>query len=329
MEFEVDEIESVEFLNDNEQYVYDVGMKETPHTFFANGILVHNSVYLGFDKIFKKLKIPNIKTRNVDDINSLIDKYISNEKNKKCIEGVTTKVIQRAMEKLTTKLCNCKDNKIFFKREAVARSGIFLERKRYVAWVLNDEGVKVNKLKTTGVEIVRSSTPIIVQKYLKNIVFDILKKTDPNYTKKQVGEARENFMSSTPEEIAKPTGIKTYEKYISRMENNDFKSIPSQVRAAFAYNNLISSDKKLKQKYEEIFEGDKMKLLYMKTDRDWRSNCIGFKDKWISELGIDHLIDKEKQLEVVFVNPLMQFYEILNWDWPNFKNEAVEDLFDF
>lgn len=287
-----------------------------------------DSVYLGYNKVFEKIKIPK-DTDEPEEINKIIEKYISDDNNPKCIESVTTNVIQKAMESLTQERCNCSDNKIFFKREAVARNGIFLERKRYVAWVLNDEGVSVNKLKVTGVEIVRSSTPIIVQKFLKEIVFDMLKKNNKEYTRKQVSDARDKFMSASPEEIAKPTGIKTYDKYVSRMEGGDNKGVPSQVKAAFIYNNIINKDRNLKQKYEEIFEGDKMKLLYMKKDSVWRNESFGFKDKWVTELEVEHLIDREKQMEVVFVNPLLPFYHIMNWDFPNFNNEEVGDLFDW
>ena len=45
MNFKIQEITEIEDLGYIEDDFFDVGMIDTPHTFFANDILVHNSVY--------------------------------------------------------------------------------------------------------------------------------------------------------------------------------------------------------------------------------------------------------------------------------------------
>ena len=57
-------IEKVEDFND--EYVYDLEVDDGSHTFFANDILVHNSIYVRMDNILKlsllhQFQYPNIQ----------------------------------------------------------------------------------------------------------------------------------------------------------------------------------------------------------------------------------------------------------------------------
>lgn len=46
----IEEIESIEQLEDfNDEYVYDLEVEDT-HTFFGNNILCHNSIYCEFGR---------------------------------------------------------------------------------------------------------------------------------------------------------------------------------------------------------------------------------------------------------------------------------------
>src|SRR3990167_4351849 len=54
MKTKILEITSIEDMGICNQYVYDIGMKDTPHTFFANNILVHNSVFVSALPLIEK-----------------------------------------------------------------------------------------------------------------------------------------------------------------------------------------------------------------------------------------------------------------------------------
>jgi len=58
--YSIDEIESIECIGEFEdEYVYDIEMDDTTdHTFFANDILIHNSVYITIDPILQLSNIP-------------------------------------------------------------------------------------------------------------------------------------------------------------------------------------------------------------------------------------------------------------------------------
>ena len=50
----IEDIESVEQLEDfDNEYVYDIEVDDNSHTFIANDILVHNSVYTTYGNLFR------------------------------------------------------------------------------------------------------------------------------------------------------------------------------------------------------------------------------------------------------------------------------------
>ena len=68
-----------------------------------------------------------------------------------------------------------KDFKIVFKQEIIAKSALFIKKKKYAYHVINDEGTPVDKISVTGLEIVRSDTAQAVRPMLKHIMEMILK----------------------------------------------------------------------------------------------------------------------------------------------------------
>ena len=57
-DIQIEEIDTIEQLEDfDDEYVYDIEVDDT-HTFFANDILAHNSIYVEFGRITNQLGIP-------------------------------------------------------------------------------------------------------------------------------------------------------------------------------------------------------------------------------------------------------------------------------
>ena len=56
--YKIENISEIEKLDDFEdEYVYDVEVDDS-HNFFANDILVHNSIYVEFGRVVRHCKIP-------------------------------------------------------------------------------------------------------------------------------------------------------------------------------------------------------------------------------------------------------------------------------
>lgn len=300
-------------------------------------------------KIGKKLKATNCNDvvcyldtdSNYVSVGKILNSfnYNYNDKDTKTVENfiekniipLINKIIEKSMEQLACKRMNCPENKIFFKREMIARRGIHLAKKRYVAWVLNMEGTPVkegseHELEVKGIEIVRSSTPEIVRKYLKSVVLKIIKTLDRDKVYKEIKDIYEEFMDSKPEFISKNSTANNIEKYTGR-DKMPIKGCPQHVKGAILYNKMID-DLKLNDSYEKIHEGEKVKVAYVIPQDHFRSNCISFKDKIPTEIKLTEFIDYDTMWEKVFMKPLDQFYKLLNWSIPDCSTEDIEDFFE-
>jgi DNA polymerase elongation subunit (family B) len=196
-------------------------------------------------------------------------------------------------------------------------------------WEVNGEGdVPVSKLKSTGVEIVRSSTPPLAKKFLKEVVFNILKTMDREFIVNELREVRHSFLKENILQIAFPRSANNVNKYTERYEElGVHKQTPIHIRGAIEYNKLLEKQPKLKTTYDLIHEGDKIKYIYMKPNTKYPHNIYSFKDKWVPEFNLDEQIDREMQFDKSVMKPLERFFELLSWEYPNFKNVNLMELF--
>jgi DNA polymerase elongation subunit (family B) len=241
-------------------------------------------------------------------------------------------IIDKNMVEFSNKAANCKVNKIFFKREAICRSAIFVEKKKYAAWLLNDEdNVVADKLKVTGLDIVRSNTPAVAKKVLKDIVYDILRKMDRSHSVSQIRSARDKFLHAAPEDIAFNSPVNGLTKYNGMYEANgkefDGTHAPPAVKGAIHYNNLLLTKFDLQDKYDYIYNGDKIKYVYMKTGANWNLEVFSFKGKWIQELSVDSNIDREHQFQVAVLNLMEKLFGLMDWELPRFDHHDIASLF--
>jgi DNA polymerase elongation subunit (family B) len=86
------------------------------------------------------------------------------------------------------------DGPMAMDREIIADSTIFIAKKRYIARVLDTEGVRLKepKKKVMGLELVRSSTPKFCRKYLKESI-DILLDGGENELQDWVSDIKKKF----------------------------------------------------------------------------------------------------------------------------------------
>ena len=220
-----------------------------------------------------------------------------------------------------------KDSRFVFKRECIADVAVFLQKKRYVMHILDDEGLKVNKFKYVGVEVVRTTMP---KPYAKKIIETMLLTQSQNQTNKLLNETFDVFKSLSPEEIAFVMGVKGYEKYESQCK--EFlvaKGMPIHVKSAY-YHNLIMS--KFDGKFETITSGDKIRYLYVEKQNKYGITTIGFKYDYNDIFKDLFKVDYVLMFEKILFNSIERFYDSVNWrirkPTDNVKTE-LDDLFGF
>lgn len=223
-----------------------------------------------------------------------------------------------------------KDSRFVFKRECIADVAVFLQKKRYVMHILDDEGLKVDKFKYVGVEVVRTTMPNAIKPYAKKIIETMLLTQSQNQTNKLLNETFDVFKSLTPEEIAFVMGVKGYEKYESQCK--EFlvaKGMPIHVKSAY-YHNLIMS--KIGGKSETITSGDKIRYLYVEKQNKYGITTIGFKYDYNDEFKNLFKIDYVLMFEKILFNSIERFYDSVSWrirkPTDNVKTE-LDDLFGF
>jgi len=220
------------------------------------------------------------------------------------------------------------DCRLNFKREAIADSGLFLQKKRYVLHVLDEEGIPCDKFKYTGVEVVRTTMPAPIKPYVKKIIETMLTTRDLTMTNKIFNETYDIFKNLSIEDIAFVMGIKGYEKYAAQCDGfKTAKHMPIHVKAAYFYNILLDKFNTGK-KYEKISSGDKVRFFYAKQPNRYGISTIGYKYSFPKEFAESFEIDHELMFEKIIFSVMERFYEAVNWKLLSPGSQVQTDLFD-
>jgi DNA polymerase elongation subunit (family B) len=279
--------------------VYDIEVEDN-HNFFANDILVHNSLYFTLkpfvDKLTKGKEYPSEKL--VDIVDEFFEKMIQPQ-------------IDKGYNELREYM-NAYEQQMFMAREVIADKGFWRAKKNYALNVYDSEGVRYTKpkLKIMGLESVKSSTPEICRDAFQESVRLILQ-DDELALQKFIGEFNKSFMTRPFEEIAFPRGVSDIEKW--KDATRHYKSgTPFHVKGALAYNELVNKHG-LKSKYREIKNGDKIKLVYLKNANPTIANVMAFPDVLPPEFKLDKYVDRVLQYKKSFLHPIETVLNIIGW----------------
>lgn len=221
-------------------------------------------------------------------------------------------IIDKAFQHIR-KVLNTQTGILAMKRESIAEYGVCTGKKRYLLLVHDVEGVRYDtpKLKVTGIETVRSSSPkhakVILKQALELFVrqnkaafYDLLEQAEQDYHKLPFTD------------IASPrtcSGMKDYP-----MENNGtFASkTPIQVRGSFVYNRHLE-ETGLTQKYPKIRDGDKIRFCYLLPQNPLRNNVIAAPNDLPKEWGLEKFLDRNEQFEKTIIAPLERIVTFAGW----------------
>ena len=271
-----------------------------------------DSVYVSINSVLQKLGIPLTAdgkiTEEVHKIVDTLDEYVNKE------------ILNWARKELFSL-----DPRYVFKREIISDVGIFLQKKRYILHVLDDEGVAVDKFKYTGIELVRSTTPKKVKKFIENIIKTSLLTQDVKQSNESYRNSYAEFQKLDPNDIAARTSINNLERYAEGASLYKYKKgTPSHVKGAIAYNILIK-ECKIADKHESIQSAQKVKKLYCAKNK-YGLDAICYTTVLPEEFGIK--IDWDKMFSKLVTQPTERLYEAIGWTLPQIGKEIQTDLFD-
>ena len=306
MEYIIEEIESIEQLeNFDNEYVYDIEVDDNSHTFIANDILVHNSVYTTFGTFFEAMT-PESQARYDTDRKKL---------------DFILKYSQEFQDKLNNKWCediyNPRHGKSIhnFELETVSKSGIYLKKKKYLKGLVFNKGKYLDKPKVTGtgIELIKSTTPKLCRKILsdlmESLMFEFDEKNKEEYMlvfNEKLARYRKEFYNAPIEDISQSIGVGNYKKYVIDDTNGLVlgKQCPVSVQAIARYNYLahINHQDNLKQysgkiKYYNIYINNKT------------TGYFGFPAGELPEWAPK--IDKLTQWQKTVIDPINRFLEVM------------------
>jgi len=291
---------TIECLGYKEIYVYDIETENT-HNFFANNILVHNSNYIlidGFcrDHFGDEWWESKSNDEKIDIIDKLSD-YINDYINKETFDEVQMVTYDSTVE----------DFKIGFEKEKIGISGLFVKKKKYAIRALWVEGERKEKISVTGLDIIRSDSSEAVRSRLKDVMNMILRDAPDSEITEKVNKYKKELRKVYPEEIAANIGANNLKKYI--VNGTSVKGTPWHIKGVANYQRLLN-ELDLKGKYEEITEGVKCKVVYLKKN-SYGMETMSFL-RWPEEFNKLIEPDMNIMIDKFFINKIEMLLNPMN-----------------
>ena len=130
----------------------------------------NHCIYIDTDSVFYsatplvKKRFPNMDINDEDKMSKAILE-IADE-----VQGY----LNKSYDYFGKRFCNLNKHRFDIKQEVIAKSGLFVTKKRYGLKIINDNGKKVDKMMVKGLDTVRSSFPVAMRTMLSKLLEDIL-----------------------------------------------------------------------------------------------------------------------------------------------------------
>ena len=256
---------------------------------------------------------------NYLNLGPIVEKYMKGKPNDAKLDflGKIEKVVQDDINSALghiAKVLNCPVSAMAMKRENIAESAIWTSKKRYILRVLDSKGKRLPKpkLKVTGLEIKRSTTPAAVKPMMEKVIDLCLTGTQAQVAD-YIASCRDVFEKMPVESIAISMGVNNTDKYLGGDDGDEIvKGTPYNSRAALAYNRLLQ-ERELGELYQPIGNSTKIKVVYLVTPNPSGEKLIAFTKKLPPEFGLDKYVDRDTMFEKVFINPCEIILSAIGW----------------
>lgn len=242
--------------------------------------------------------------------------------------------INKSYDVMAQKMFNIPQHRFHIKQEVIAKTGIWLAKKRYAQWIINNNGVACDELEIKGIDVVRTSFPTAFKKITKEIIKDILQGKDKAFLDNKILTFKRNLKDVEIVDIAKNTAVKELGKFEKKNRvpfSSTINGTPAHALSVIAHNDFLKKHG-LSKKYEPIIASQKIKWVYLKQN-ELGIEKIAFKGDGadcpeIMEF-IKKYIDRTAMYEQDLIGKLEQFYKALKWDVPSENDAKVSKFFEF
>jgi DNA polymerase elongation subunit (family B) len=219
-----------------------------------------------------------------------------------------------------------------FKAEKIITKKLIIAMKKYVDEIIEKKGQRfdIPKLAITGIEIVRTDTPRFCREKIKEVVKMIFDTEDKSKVIDYIRKIKLEFFKCSPDEIAKPSGIKEYQKYSKSIQEylntglSYDKGTPQRNKASINYNYVVGFYK-LPLKY--IDDREKIKFVYVYDNNFINQEVIAMISKWPDKFNELFNVNYEKQWEITFEDVIGRFFHSLGWGKITLETNSLEEMF--
>jgi len=306
-------IASIEKIGQTDEYVYDLEMEgddEDSHTYYANGVWVHNSQFVSLEPIVKVLARQNGIDENTffkdhtdefkKEVIKIFDDLIYNEINPFVADLINT---------------NChttQGHRLRYSHEYTTDLAYYQAKKCYLVHIIETEGKYVDKWKQSGIRIKKLGIPVKIKGCLKHIYYTTLQ--DEKFGERQyldyLDTVYRDIYEMDFEEIAQFSNYKTEKQAVAFCQS--VKGAGGVPRAVNNYNDIIKREK-LDYLYPSIQVGDEIQWVYIDPANKYGIDVIAFKGRFPKELKSIFKVDAYKMFDKLINNTLERFNEILKY----------------
>ena len=224
----------------DDEYVYDIGVDDNHcQWFFGNNILLHNSNYFSIGcKAFREANPDFVYTK--ENVVQYVDKLTA------YVDGTFAEAMKEHhhVDDAHADIMHCA-------REIVGDYGLYIKKKRYAIMVYDDEGHrqdvdgKPGELKIRGIQTQRADMPKAVKKLLKDMLVKVLTGGTEQEVQKMIVDFSQSEWDVEPWKKGTPKPVNKLNQYMEKLKEGcdgmtaQKITIPSQVRGAINWNNLI------------------------------------------------------------------------------------------
>jgi DNA polymerase elongation subunit (family B) len=220
-------------------------------------------------------------------------------------------------------------------REIVAIKGLFISKKRYAVLYYDKEGKRLDvdgkpgKIKAMGLDLKRSDTPKFMQKFLEEVLTEVLNGGEESQILEMITKFRTEFKARPGWEKGSPKRANNITEYQEKEKKQGKANMPGHVRASINWNTLcrMNGDKYSQQ----IVDGMKVIVCKLK-DNPLEYTSVAYPvdelrlPKWFQELPFDHL----EMESAIINNKIENLIGVLEWDLNSTtETNTFNNLFSF
>lgn len=326
--FEKEFIGTISRIDDKgiaDDWVYDLEVEDSSHSFYANDILVHNSQFVNISCIAKHLVDTGVGSGKD------ISKWCGDDKLKlwKFVDDFVENEVNPYVQNLVKDYCHTEHSEVLrYSLEYISACGIYEAKKHYATRKVISEGPElVDKIKFSGIELKKASVPLKIKNVLKDIYEGIILHgwTEKNFSE-YINEVWKDFKKMTIDEIS------FWKGYSASREASGFLTMEkgaTAISSASTYYNQIIEKLGLGKKYDQILLGQKVRFCYVKPSNPYRISYIAFPDgQWPKEFESIFEVDYEVMFDKLISGALKGFFTATKFSKIDPSKQIAFDVFD-